>query len=150
MVAYSSSSIALTIIAGHFVFSSAASSTSAFVPAIAAHRPPVKFGLMGDLPTSMLPRHGLLPLELRRQRAKSQIRSFHTTIIANANLPSEDRQLDSVSLQDHCDSPKLTKWQDPLAVLLSHCVPVLLLGMSLYSRMQVCKRITNICFELNG
>ena len=63
MVAYSSSSIAMAIIAGHFVFSSAASSTSAFVPALAAQRQPLNLGQ----PTSMLPSHGRLPLELRLQ-----------------------------------------------------------------------------------
>ena len=139
MVAYSSSSIAMAIIAGHFVFSSAASSMSAFVPALAAQRRPLNLGQ----PTSMLPSHGRLPLELRRQRPNSQICSLHTTP-TNTTLSSEGRKLETIFLKDPRDS---SKWPDPVAVLLSHCVPVLLLGMSLYGQMQVCI-MCNIVFLL--
>jgi hypothetical protein len=148
MVGYSSSSIALTIIAGHFVFSSAKSSTSAFVPFVAARRSPLNFGKIGALAIGMLPRHGRLPLELRRRRPSSQIRAFQTTA-TNTKLCSQGckscYKSDSFLLEDHSSSDSWSKWQ-PVAVLLSHGVPVLLLGIFLYGQMQVCMCAADPCF----
>jgi hypothetical protein len=127
--AHSSSSIALTIFAGHFVFSSAVSSTSSlvsFVPVTYTHSPRLNIGQIGKLSTGM-PRNRRLPLELRRQSVNSQICSFSTA--ATTARSREDPKSD---FDNH------SNWQDPVAALLVSSIFILLIVTSLCDQMQVC------------
>ena len=128
-----SSSIALAVLVGNFVFSSAALSSPAFVPIVATHRPTSNsnFGQRGELSTDMLPRHGQ-PLGLRRQRPNLQIRSFDTAAATTTLSREEPKQTDFfLSEDDNSD------WLDPVAVLLYTCVSFQLLFLSLCGQMQV-------------
>jgi hypothetical protein len=141
MVVLSSSSLALTVLIGNIVFSSAAS-TSAFLSVVATHRPPANFGQPGELSTGMLPRHGQpngQPLGLRRQRPNLQIRSFDTTAATTTLSREEPQKLDNFSLD--------SEWQDPVAVLLYTCVSFQLLFISLCGQMQVCTYTAYFCVD---